>query len=159
MNQNLLTTTAEWEETITGLSGRLKLDDFSGIGEGWFNNSDIKIFCTSLIQLSTTMKGKAELIGAERKPDGNEYVETFALRAYTLTSSKLNGVIGIHCTLAKRTTGSVCRTEEIRKMSAEVKVRNQRLKIFAEDMQKLMNREIKEVTLICDLDVFCPENA
>ena len=39
MSQNLLLITADREEWITCLSGKLKLDDFSGRSEGWFNNS------------------------------------------------------------------------------------------------------------------------
>jgi hypothetical protein len=154
MSQNQLTINADREEWVTGLSGKLKLDDFSGRGEGWFNNSDIEKFCVTLIQMFTTMEGETELIGSEQKSDGSEYLETFALRVYILSSSKLNGIIGIHCTFAERTSGSDCRKEEIRKMSGEAQVRNQHIKTFAEDIQKLMNGEINEVTLTIDLQIF-----
>ena len=153
MTKNLLTITADREEWITGLSGKLKLGDFSGRGEGWFNNSEIEKFCVSLIQMFTTMEGEIELIGSEQNSDGSEYLETFALRVYVLSSSKLNGIVGIHCTLAERTSGSDCRKEEIRKMSGEVQIRNQHIKTFAEDLQKLMNGEVNEVTLIIDLQI------
>jgi len=73
------------KEWITGLSGKLKLGDFSGRGEGWFNNSEIEKFCVSLIQMFTTMEGKTELIGSEQNSDGSEYLETFALRVYVLS--------------------------------------------------------------------------
>ncbi len=42
---NKLTITADREDYATGLTGTLLVDGFSGYGEGWFNNSDVKIFC------------------------------------------------------------------------------------------------------------------
>ena len=101
----------------------------------------------------TTMEGETELIGSEQKSDSSEYLETFAFRVYILSPSKLNRIIGMHCTLAKKSSGSDCRKEEIRKMSGEVQIRNQHIKTFAEDIQKLMNGEVNEVTLIIDLQI------
>ncbi|MCP4163963.1 MAG: hypothetical protein GY760_28200 [Deltaproteobacteria bacterium] len=151
--ENLLTITADREDYAVGLSGILHLEGFSGRGKGWFNNSDIKNFCSSLINLSKTMEGKVELIGSDGKKGDIGYLETFALRLYILSDSKLNGIIGIHCTLAER-QGSDCRKEEILKMSGEIQVRNQHIVTLANDLQELMSGAIDEVRLIGDLSVF-----
>lgn len=152
MNQKLLTITADREDYSLCLSGRLKLEEFSGRGHGWFNYSDIESFCSSLINLSKTMQGEIELIGSESKQDGTEYLETFSLRLYVLSASKLNGIIGIHCTLAEY-HNSDRRKEEILKMSGEMKVRNQHIITLANDLKKLMNGTINEVSIIGDLSI------
>ena len=87
---NKLTVTADREDYSVGLTGSLQLDGFSGFGEGWFNNSEVKEFCSSIQNLSNNMSGAAELIGSQSKANGDEYLERFSLRCYVLSKSKVN---------------------------------------------------------------------
>jgi hypothetical protein len=153
LNKNTIKITADREDYETCLLGSISIDGFSGFGEGWFGNSQIIDFCSALKKLSTTMSGTAELIGSQCKSDGSDYLETFSLRLYVLSSSKLNGVIGIHCKVAQ-TAGTDCRKEEIRTMSGELKIRNQHINRFADELEILKNGVIDQVTLNCDLDIF-----
>jgi hypothetical protein len=139
--ENKLVITADREDYAVGLTGQLYTCGFSGIGEGWYNNSDIKDFCSQLKSLSESMEGTAELLGAQRKSDGSEYLETFCIRVYPLSCSKLNGIIGVHVNLALPPS-SDCRHQEILKVSGELKVRNNYIAQFANDLSGGFNREV-----------------
>ena len=144
--ESKLVITADREECIVGLKGQLYTCGFSGIGEGWYNNSDLKYFCSQLKSLSESMEGTAELLGTQRKSDGSEYLETFCIRVYPLSSSKLNGTIGVHVSLALAPS-SDCRTQEILKVSGELKVRNHYIAQFANDLSCLLSGSLNEVNL------------
>ena len=62
---NKLTITADREDYSVGLKGTLLLNGFSGYGEGWFNNSDVKEFCSKIESLTNNMSGATELIGSQ----------------------------------------------------------------------------------------------
>ena len=131
--------------------GSLQVDGFSGFGEGWFNNTDVIDFCTNTDALISNMSGTSELIGSQCKSDGSEYLERFALRCYVLSSSNLNGIIGVHVTLSKYPYTD-CRKEEILKVSGEIQVRNHKLKEFSEEIKKLLQGGINKVVLKGDLN-------
>lgn len=141
-----LVITAEREDYAVGLTGHLYLDGFSGFGEGWHNNSDVDEFCSNLLSLSETMEGAAELLGAECKADGSDYLETFCVRVYPINDSKLNGTVGVHVTLSER-PHTDCRPEEILKMSGELQARNHDIAQFAKDLGSLMSGSLREVCL------------
>ena len=141
-----LTITADLEDYTVGLSGKLNLHEFSGIGESWFNVDDVKAFCKNLKQLSSEMDGEVELIGSQSKPDGSEYLETLSLRCNILSSSKLNGIIGVHVMLAEH-QHTDCRKEQVRKVSGELQVRNHKIEDFSNELLQLFNGNKNEVVL------------
>ena len=139
--------TADLEEYTIGLNGQLKLNEFSGFGEAWFNFSEVTTFCKKLSELSQNMNGSVELIGYQSKPDGSEYLETFSLKCKVLSPSKLNGIVGIQVVLAD-CPGSDCRQEEIRTVSGELKVRNHKLNEFSANLLNLLENSVQEVSLL-----------
>jgi len=141
-----LTITVDLEDYTVGLSGKLNLHEFSGIGEAWFNVDDVKAFCKNLKQLSSEMDGEVELIGSQSKPDGSEYLETLSLRCNILSSSKLNGIIGVHVMLAEH-QHTDCRKEQVRKVSGELQVRNHKIEDFSNELLQLFNGNKNEVVL------------
>ncbi len=143
-----LTITADREEYQVGLTCHASIDGFTGYGEGWFNNSKIKSLAHDLIILSKHMVGKVELIGGQSKADGSEYLETFGMRFYLLGKSSINGVVGIHVTLASPFQ-TYCTAEEVLKMSGQLKTRNHNLKKFSNDLIELLAGKISEVSLEC----------
>ena len=143
--------TADREDYSVGLTCHFNAQNFSGVGEGWFNNSDIKEFCSNVHKLTNEMKGTAELIGSQCKTDGTEYLELFALRCYVLSKSKLNGIIGVHVTLAEHPSTD-CREEEIFKVSGELQVRNHKLAEFSDELNNLVHGTLNEVVLKGDLN-------
>lgn len=149
MESNLVIT-ANREDHSVGLTGKLFLDGFSGFGEGWHSNNDVSEFCKKILLLTEEMKGKAELIGAQSKGDGSDYLERFSIRIYPLDSSKLNGIVGIHVTLSEYPYTD-CRSEEILKVSGEFKTRNHTVARFAEDLSSLMSGALSEVRLSSDI--------
>jgi len=146
-----LTITADRENYAVGLTGSIQIDGFSGFGEGWFNNSDVKEFCSNIQNLTNNMSGTAELIGSQSKADGSEYLERFALRCYVLSESKVNGVIGVHITLSEYPYTD-CREQEILKVSGELQVRNHKLKEFSDNLNELVQGSLNEVVLNGDLN-------
>ena len=70
------------------------------------------------------------------------------MRFYVLGKSRLNGVIGVHVTLASPAQ-TYCREQEILKMSGELMIRNQHLKQFAESLEILIDGKTDKVDLIC----------
>jgi len=149
---NNLKIVADLEDYAVGLTGTLQADGFTGFGEGWFNNSDVKEFCARVLHLATDMNGSAELIGSQTKGDGSEYLERFALRCYILSESKLNGIIGVHVTLSEYPSTD-CREQEILKVSGELQVRNHKMKEFSKSLDDLVRGNINEVTLVGDLNI------
>lgn len=143
---NELTITCDREDYSSGLCGSLKVEGFSGSGEAWFNTSAVVDFCNKLALLCGTMEGEAELLGSESKSDGSEYLETFSIRAYVLSSSKVNGIVGVHITIAER-PGSDCRYQEILKVSGELQARNHHVAQFAKDLSNLVTGSLNEVCL------------
>ena len=148
---NNLRIVADLDDYSVGLTGTLSVNGFSGFGEGWFNTSDVKDFCDRLSRLATDMNGAVELIGSQSKADGSEYLETFALRCYVLSKSKLNGIIGVHVNISNP-RDSDCREQEILKVSGELQVRNHNMKEFSENLSDLIRGDIDEVALIGDLN-------
>jgi len=92
------------------------------------------------------MAGTAELVGSQSKPDDSEYLETFSIRCYVLSASKLNGIIGVHVTLADYPY-SDCRNNEIRKLSGELQIRNHKIEEFSGNLLKLINNSQSETVL------------
>ena len=148
---NKLTITADRDDSTVGLTVSLQIDGFAGFGEGWFNNSEVKEFCSNIQKLTTKMSGTAELIGSQSKADGSEYLERFSLRCYVLSDSKVNGVIGVHVTLSEYPYTD-CREQEILKVSGELQVLNHKLKEFSDNLNKLVQGGLSEVVLIGDLN-------
>jgi hypothetical protein len=148
---NKLTITADRDDYAVGLRGSLQVNEFSGFGEGWFNNSDVKEFCSNIQNLTNNMSGTAELIGSQSKADGSKYLERFALRCYVLAESKVNGVIGVHITLSEYPYTD-CREQEILKVSGELQVRNHKIKEFADNLNKIVQGSLDEVILSGDLN-------
>jgi len=151
MDMNKLTITVDRDDYSIGLTGHLLVNGFSGFGKGWFNDRDVSSFCTRIQSIANNMKGTAEL-GAGSKSDSSECQQTFALNCYVLCDSKLNGIIGVHVTLSECPyTG--CREQEILKVSGELQVRNQHLAVFSQELKKLMQGSINQVTLASDLNI------
>jgi hypothetical protein len=92
------------------------------------------------------MEGTAELLGTQRALDGTKYLETFCIRVYPLNSSKLNGTVGVHVSLALPSS-SDCRDNEVLKVSGELKVRNHYITQFANDLIMLLSGSLNQVTL------------
>ncbi|QUM84893.1 MULTISPECIES: hypothetical protein [unclassified Moritella] len=138
--------TADLDDFSVGLTGKANLNDFSGFGEAWFNLDEVTVFCKKLKQLASEMAGTAELVGSQSKPDGSEYLETFSIRCYVLSASKLNGIIGVHVTLADYPY-SDCRNNEIRKLSGELQLRNHKIEEFSGNLLKLINNSQSETVL------------
>ena len=141
-----LTITADREDYSVGLTGSFSAKNFSGIGEGWFNNSDIEKFCSNIQNMANEMEGTAAIIGSQHKGDGSEYIERFALRCYVLSGNKLNGIIGVHITLSEYPYTD-CREQEILKVSGELQVRNHKIKDFSTDLNNLVQGKLNEVIL------------
>lgn len=144
--EELLTITADREDHCLGLMGLYHGNGFSGLGEGWHNNSDVLAFCRDLEALAESMTGEARLIGSEGNIESDDYLETFSLRVKPVDKSKINGTISIHITLGNRPY-SDCRTEEIRTMSGELKARNHHVAKFAQELSSLIKGTIEEVRL------------
>ncbi len=145
---NILKITADREEYEVALTCHAFVNGFSGYGEGWFSISEVESLTHDLTKLSEHMEGKVELIGGQSKVDRSEFLETFGMRFYVLGKSKINGVVGIHVTLASP-FGTYCTAEEVLKMSGQLKARNHNLKKFSNDLKDLLAGKIKEVTLEC----------
>jgi len=142
-----LTITADREDYTVGLTGVLRISEFSGAGEGWHNNTDVLEFCTELERISETMEGNAELIGSEGIQDQTEYLETFSIRVSPINTSKLNGTISLFICMANGGSYRDRRELETKKMSGEMKVRNHRVLQFAKDLRSLVQGEIEKVLL------------
>ncbi|KZN31003.1 hypothetical protein N480_03325 [Pseudoalteromonas luteoviolacea S2607] len=144
-----LSITADLEDYSVGLTCKAHLNEFSGVGGAWFNLGDVATFCDNLSRLASEMIGSFELIGAQSKIDGSEYLETFSIRCYVLSASKINGIIGIHVTLADYPyTG--CRSNEIRQFSGEFKIRHHKIKEFSASLLNLINNNQSEAVLFGD---------
>jgi len=141
-----LTITAYREDHIVGLTGHLILGEYAGTGEGWHNNSDVIEFSHSIENISKSMQGKAELIGSEGYIDTKEYLETFSIRVSPINRSKLNGTVSVFVSLAF-SPHSERGALEIVKMSGEMKVRNHRVKEFANDLRMLLCGKLDTVVL------------
>ena len=146
MSNNKLVITVDRDDYTVDLIGHLELNGFSGYGEGGFNNSDVFKFCSQIHELSRDMEGTAELLGAQCKSDGSEYLERLVLRCYVLCKSKLNGIIGIHITLSEYPYTD-CRKEEILKVSGELQVRNHILSEFSTELKSLVQGDLDTITL------------
>jgi|TARA_R110001632_G_scaffold50409_1_gene125818 hypothetical protein len=144
MEQLLIT--ADLDDYSVGLTCKANINDFSGFGEAWFNLDDVTAFCKNLKQLASEMTGSVKLVGSKSKLDGSEYLETFSIRCYVLSASKLNGIIGVHVTLADSPyTG--CRNNEIRKLSGELQVRNHKIEEFSASLLRLISNSQSETVL------------
>jgi len=153
MDNNKFTITADLsEEYEVSLDGTMYVSGFSGTGNGYFNRSDVLDFCEKAKVLSETMTGLAELRGTLGNQDGTTFLETFIVRIYPLSNSKLNGVVGVHITLGDYPS-SDCREEEKMKVSGELQTRNQHIMKFSDDIRKLLSGEISIVTLDKGLDL------
>ena len=144
MEQLLIT--ADLDDYSVGLTCKANLNDFSGFGEAWFNLDDVTAFCNNLKQLASEMTGSVELVGSQSKPDGSEYLETFSIRCYVLSASKLNGIIGVHITLADYPYTD-CRNNEIRKLSGELQIRNHKIQEFTVSLSRLISNTQSETVL------------
>jgi hypothetical protein len=144
MEQLLIT--AELDDYSVGLTCKANLNDFSGFGEAWFSLDDVTDFCNNLKLLASEMTGLFELVGSQSKPDGSEYLETFSIRCYVLSASKLNGLIGVHITLADYPYTD-CRKNEIRKLSGELQIRNHKIEEFSVSLSRLINNSQSETVL------------
>ena len=142
-----LTITADREDHSVGLTGVLRIFEFSGTGEGWHNNSSVLDFCSRLEHISESMEGSAELIGSEGFVNQPEYLETFSMRVSPMNTSKLNGTISLFICVANGGSYPDRRELETRKMSGEMKVRNHRVLQFAKDMRSLMHGDVDSVFL------------
>ena len=149
---DILTITVDREDYCVGLKGSLQVNGFSGYGEGYFNNSTVKEFCSKLENLTNNMSGEAQLIASQSNPDGSEYLERLSLRCYVLSESKQNGIIGVHITLSEYPYTD-CREQEILKVSGELQVRNHKMKEFSVNLNKLVQGELNEVILNGDLNI------
>jgi hypothetical protein len=150
MEQLLIT--ADLDDYSVGLTCKANLNDFSGFGEAWFNLDDITVFCEKLKQLASEMTGAVELVGSQSKADGSEYLETFSIRCYVLSASKLNGIIGVHVTLADYPYTD-CRNNEIRKLSGELQIRNHKIEEFSASLLKLISNRQSETVLFGGLGI------
>ena len=137
------TITIDLEDHSAGLFGRFESEYFSGIGNGWFNLIDLEQFCISFEKLIESNSGTANIVGSLRKQDGTGYLETFGLRSYVVSKT---GILGVHVTLADYPYTD-CRTEEISKVSGEVKVETQAAINFLSQLRKLIIGEITEAIL------------
>ena len=153
MNNTTLTITADVEEYEVELHGILRIEGFSGTGSGYFNISDVIEFSQKTKDLAENMEGNAELVGQLQRTDGSIFLESFIIRVYPLSSSKLNGVVGIHITLGEYSS-SDCREEEKLKVSGEIQTRNQHLLQFSNDLRMLVMGEIKKVVLDKGVETF-----
>lgn len=144
MDQLLIT--ADLDDYSVGLTCKANLNGFSGFGEAWFNLDDVTDFCNNLKQLASEMTGSVELVGSQSKSDGSEYLETFSIRCYVLSASKLNGIIGFHVTLADYPYTD-CRNNEIRKLSGELQIRNHKIEEFSVSLSKLISNSQSETVL------------
>lgn len=144
LSMNQLTLTIDLEEYSAGLSGIFEAAEFKGVGEGWFNLSDIYAFCDDVEKLVNTLEGEAQLIANQSNSSGTEYFERFGLRCYIVSRS---GIIGVHVTLSDYPyTG--CRPQEITKVSGEVTVEIPTAINFAQGIRRLCSGTTKEVTLV-----------
>ena len=152
MNEDGLLISANREDFTLELVTIMTIGKFSGKGKAWFNNSYVIEFSRKLIALTDNMEGTAELLGTQGCLDSSDYLETMSLRFYVLSNSKLNGVLGVHCTLSNHPyTG--CRKNEIMKVSAELQVRNGVVNNFARNLEQLTNGNIKKINLINNLNI------
>jgi len=140
---------ADLEDYAVGLKGKLVINEFSGIGEGWHNNSTVLEFCSDLKRISKSMDGTAKLVGVTGSEGTSEYWETFSIQISPLDRSKLNGTMSVFVRMTDLPS-SDCRAEEIRSVSGEMKVRNHNIEKFALDLRSLMDGSVKEVVLFGD---------
>ncbi|WMS86038.1 hypothetical protein [Pleionea litopenaei] len=152
MNNIKFTVKADVEEYEVELYGSFQTKGFSGKGSGYFGISQVIEFCQKAEKIAETMDEKAELAGLTRRSDGSIFLETFVIRVYPLSTSKLNGVVGIHITLGEYPS-SDCREEEKLKVSGEIQTRNQHLLQFSKDIRALLSGSVKEVILDKGVDI------
>lgn len=144
MSQLSVSINLEDDDGTAGLTGRLDAEGFKGIGEGWFNLREIIEFCDGFETLANSVEGEAELIAGQSKLDGSEYLERFGLRCYVVAKT---GILGVHVTLADYPYTD-CRSQEISKVSGEIKVEIQSALNFIHGLRSLCAGNVSEVILV-----------
>lgn len=144
MNQLSITIDLEDDDGTAGLTGHLDAEGFKGFGEGWFNICEIKEFCNSFEEIVNSLEGETELVSGQSKADGSEYLERFGLRCYVVSRT---GILGVHVSLSEYPYTD-CRSQEISKVSAELKVEIQSAANFIEGLRSLCSGAVAEVILV-----------
>jgi hypothetical protein len=144
MNKLTVNIDLEDDDGTAGLTGRLEANGFSGSGEGWFNISEIKMFCNAFKKVLSDLEGTAELVAGQSKADCSEFLERFGLRCYVISKT---GIFGVHVTLTDYPYTD-CRQEEISKVSGELKINSQFALNFISQLSRLTEGNIEEAELI-----------
>ncbi|MBL4762730.1 MAG: hypothetical protein JKY93_08530 [Gammaproteobacteria bacterium] len=142
---NFLKITADLDDDGTvGLTGAVSNDGFSGIGEAWFNVSDVRLFISKLEHFAKTTENPPELSGGNWDGNGNLIHTLFSLRFYSFSSYRA----GVQVQLANHPYTD-CRAEEISQVILELKPETQAILNFCKQLNALLVDNINEAYLAC----------
>ena len=142
---NYLKVTLDQEDDGTaGLFAEVYSGKFSGIGEAWFNFSEIKSFIEQLISFVETSKNPPLLKGGYWDESGNLKDALVSLRLYSFTSYRF----GLEVILAEYPYTD-CRDEEVSRVSVELKPEVNQLLSFAKQLENLIHSNVGEAILEC----------
>lgn len=127
-----------------GLVASVSCNGFSGHGEAWFNETDIKGFVTQLRDFAKTTKNPPKIEGGHWDDKGNLSEVLLSFRFYSFSSVRA----GIQVTLADHPYTD-CREEEISRVVVELKPETQSLLNFCDQLNNLLSNHIQEACLVC----------
>ena len=142
---NFLKITADLDDDGTvGLTGAVSSDGFSGIGEAWFDVSDVMQFISKLEHFAKTTENPPEISGGNWDGNGNLIHALFSLQFYSFSSYRA----GVQVQLANHPSTD-CRAEEISQVILELKPETQAILNFCEQLKALLFNNINEACLAC----------
>ncbi len=143
--ENYLKITADIEDDGTvGLTGAASCDGFSGVGEAWFNVTDVRKFILELQHFAKTTEKPPHISGGNWDGNGNLSEVLFSLRFYSFSSYRA----GMQIVLADHPSTD-CRPEEISRVTLELKPETQAILNFCEQLDSLLFNSIEEACLVC----------
>ena len=140
---NYLKITADVEDDGTvGLTATAYTNGFSGVGEAWFNISDVHTFISNLESFARTTENPPVLEGGNWDGHGNLILKLLSFKFYSFSSSRA----GVKIQLASYPYTD-CRPEEISKVTIELKPESQEILNFCEQLRSLLINNIGEACL------------
>ena len=130
------------DDGTVSLTGTVSSEGFSGIGEGWFNISEVKEFIAKLEHFAKTTENPPEIVGGNWDGNGGLIQKLFSLRFYSFSGFRA----GVLVELASYPY-SDCRPEEVSSVSLELKPETQAIINFCGQMNHLLLNNINEACL------------
>ena len=140
-----LKVTADIEDDGTvGLTGVVSSNRFSGIGQAWFDLSEVKEFIVQLENFAKTKENPPEIAGVNWDGDGILIDKLFSLRFYLLSNIRAGVLVELaDCPYTD------CRAEEKASIYLELQPETQEITTFCGQLKGLLTNEVSEACLVC----------